>query len=70
MRATDETLRHLVETGDVDVEAARHWLADALDCLTEPLDGFSVGNAANQTAKAMVALGHPEIWSRDEEQAA
>jgi hypothetical protein len=60
---TDAALRQLQRDGGVDVESAREWLSDALSCLEEPLDGCSVGNAANQTWKALVALGH---YQRDE----
>jgi hypothetical protein len=54
---TDVALERLQERGGVDVASARKWLDDALACLAEPLDGFSVGNAANQTEKALLALG-------------
>jgi hypothetical protein len=54
---TDAVLRRLLNEGGVDVESARRWLSDALSCLEEPRDGFSVGNAANQVWKALVALG-------------
>jgi hypothetical protein len=59
---TDKALQQLLDHGGIDVPSARKWLTEALACLEEPRDGFSVGNASNQAAKAMVALGYPNAW--------